>query len=54
MGQSILWPSLSGVVRLHGVGSSLVLVGCLHLLWVHLYVMWSHSAFYLHLLWAET
>ena len=35
-------------------GSSLLFVGCLHLLWVHLYVMWSHSAFYLHLLWAET
>src|SRR5712691_10630500 len=27
MGQSILWPSLSGVVRLHGVGGLAVVCG---------------------------
>ena len=48
MGQSILCPlSLESSVCME-CGSWLLFVGCLHLLWVHLYVMWSYSSFSLH------
>ena len=48
MGQSILCPRSLGSSVCMECGSWLLFVGCLHLLWVHLEVLWSSSAFYVH------
>jgi hypothetical protein len=40
-------PSLGSSVGME-CGSWLLFVGCLQTMWVHLYVMWSYSAFSLH------
>ena len=54
MGQSILWPSLSGVVRLHGVWVLAVVCGLFAPIVGPFVCNGSHSVFYLYLLWAET